>query len=104
MAKHKVTWLGDEDPSVQIIEQGGHSFTKGIPTDVEGDLGKFEGNPFFSTERNPEPVESKEPEPADDVGDGTELGAVKAELRARGIAFGPNSSLNTLRAKLAESE
>ncbi|MFD2502131.1 hypothetical protein ACFSTI_29305 [Rhizorhabdus histidinilytica] len=25
----KVTWLGDEDPGAQVIEQYGHTFVKG---------------------------------------------------------------------------
>ena len=44
----QVTWLGDEDPSVQVIEQFGHTFVKGEAIAFDGDTSKLEGNPFFS--------------------------------------------------------
>lgn len=52
MAKIKITWLGDEDKSVESIEQFGHAFTRGKPTDVDATdaiVKKLEGNPKFST-------------------------------------------------------
>jgi hypothetical protein len=99
----KVTWIGDEDPSIQQITHGGYSFVKGIPTDVNGKGEDFADNHFFVVGKDGTPIESKESEPVD-ADEGTELGAVKAALKAKGIAFGPNSKLDSLRVKLAESE
>jgi hypothetical protein len=99
----KVTWIGDEDPSVQQITHGGYSFVKGVPSDIDGEGEAFADNAFFVVGKDAEPIESKQPLPVDDD-DGTEIGVVKAMLKAKGVAFGPNSKLETLRAKLAEAE
>lgn len=48
-----VTWLGDEDPSVQSIDQYGHTFVKGVPTNVpdkHAQMDRFKGNAFFTVE------------------------------------------------------
>lgn len=53
-----VTWLGDEDPSVQSIEQHGYTFDKGVPTavpDKDKAMAKFKGNAFFEVEGASEP-------------------------------------------------
>lgn len=102
----KYTWLGDEDPSVQVIEQFGYTFVKGEPTDVpdkdKASLEKLKGNQTFSTDAKAEPVASDEPAPVDpDVG--TEKAALKAELAKRGVSMKGNPSVDTLRAKLAET-
>lgn len=100
----EVTWLGDEDPSVQIIEQYGHKFVKGVPTKVgdnDPNLRKFRAMTVFSLDKKAEAVASEEPVPVDPE-TGTELAAVKAALDERGIKYDGRSGLSTLRAKLAE--
>jgi len=52
MAKVKITWLGDDDKTVEAIEQFGHTFIMGEPTDVDASdaiVEKLKGNPKFST-------------------------------------------------------
>ena len=106
MGKIKVTWLGDEDPSQQVISQFGHRFVKGEAVELEDTdprLGKLRANPAFSADKDAEPVSSKEP-PAPDPEEGSEKEAVKRELEAAGIKYDGRSSLDTLRAKLAGGE
>jgi hypothetical protein len=86
----KVTWLGDEDASIKIITHGGVEFEKGVAIDVD-DAEYFADNHFFLIEG------------ADSADSADELETVKAELRAKGITFGPNSKLESLKAKLAEA-
>lgn len=105
MADVNVTWLGDEDPSVQVIEQYGHTFVKGEPTKVDAKdeaLKKLEGNRFFSTKKA-DPVKSAEPEPVD-PDKGTEIEAVRKELDALGIEYDGRNGLETLRGKLAAAK
>lgn len=101
----KVTWLGDEDASVQVIHQFGHTFVKGEPTDVpdkHGSMGRLKANRFFSVGKaHHDVIESEEPEAVEE--DGTELAAVKAELDRLGVKYRPNSGLETLRRKLADA-
>lgn len=103
----KVTWLGDVDPSAQIIEQYGHTFIKGEPVEVgENDpyLGKFRRmTGVFSLDDNAKPIESKEPDPVD-TEEGTERAAIKAALDARRIEYDGRAKTDALRAKLAASE
>ena len=99
----KVTWLGDEDPSAQVVEMFGHTFVKGQSVDVDEkdeSFRKFKGNPAFSTEGKAAPIESAEPEPVDTEA-GTERAALRAELARRGITMKGNPSEDTMRAKLA---
>ncbi len=100
-----VTWLGDEDPSQQVISQYGYTFVKGEPTKVDGKsdaFKKLEGNAFFSVKKA-DPVQSKEPAPVD-PDKGTEIEAVRRELDALGIEYDGRNSLDTLRGKLASAK
>lgn len=100
----KITWLGDEDPSVQSVKMFGKTFVKGEPVTVgEKDRGfdKLKANPMFSFDGKGEVVEAKEPD-APDVEAGTELAALKAELRGLGQEVKGNPSVETLRKRLAE--
>lgn len=101
----KVTWLGDEDPSAQVIEQYGHRFVKGEPVNVDDNhpmLGKFRHASVFSVDEKAEPVASVEPAPVDPEA-GTEVAALKAKLDARGVSYRANASLDNLRKSLAEA-
>ena len=103
MGKVAVTWLGDDDPSQQIIEQYGYTFIKGEPTEVDefdAKLAKFRSSTAFSTEKGAKPVESEEPEKPDPDA-GTEIAAVRAELDALHVKYDGRSGLDNLRAKLA---
>jgi len=98
-----VTWLGDEDPSVQAITMYGHAFVKGVPTSVpdkDPRMGKFKGNAFFSVGKSGEVVDSDEPD-APDPDDGTEIAAIRKDLDELGIKYRPNTGLAKLREKLA---
>ncbi len=106
----EVTWLGDEDPSVQSIEQYGHTFVKGVPTDVpdkDPKLFKFKDNGLFHVKGDdkakPEPVVAKEPEPSDPDA-GTELAGARLALENAGQKWHHKSSLETLRRQLAEAQ
>lgn len=99
----QVTWLGDEDPSVQVIEQYGHRFVKGEPVAFHGDTTKLEGNPFFSVGKKADPIESDAP-PAVDPDQGTETAAIKRQLDARSVAYKSDATLDTLRGALAKAE
>lgn len=101
----EVTWLGDEDPQAQVIEQFGHRFVKGEPVKVDDKspaLAKFKDNPAFSFKKV-KPVESKEPEPKDPA-EGTELDAVRKALDERGVSYTETATVESLRAKLASEE
>lgn len=97
----KATWLGDGDPSSQLITEGGIRFIKGEPTDVPADhtfngmpwAGTIKTNPTFSIGDDEEPV---------DAGEEEEVAAAKAELDTRGIKYRANASLESLRHLLAE--
>ena len=102
----EVTWLGDEDPSAQSIEQYGHKFVKGVPTKVSDNdpkMAKFRSmTSVFSVGKKGEAVESKEPEPVDPDA-GTELAAVRKDLDELGVKYDGRSGLDTLRAQLAKA-
>lgn len=102
------TWLGDEDPHRQLITEGGVRFIKGEPVNVPEDV-KFNGvpwaskikrNPMFSIEKNTDLIESVEAEQPEETG--TELAALKTELRSRGQEVKGNPSVETLRGRLAK--
>ncbi len=99
----QVTWLGDEDPSIQVIEQYGHRFVKGEPMTFDGDTSKLENNPFFSVGKKGEPIESEAP-PAVDPEEGTEVAAIKRQLDARSVPYRSNATLDALRGSLAKAE
>ncbi len=111
MAKNlKVVWLGDDDPSAQIIRFGDLRFVKGEATDVADDhdfADMIKQNPTFAVgDDKAKPVEVAEPTPEevmDRTEEGTEKGAIKAQLRAMGITVQGNPSLDTLRNKLVEA-
>lgn len=106
MSKLSVTWLGDEDPSVQAISQYGHSFVKGEAVSIDAadpHASKFRDNPMFSTEKDAKPVESTEPEPID-PDKGTEIEAVRKELDRLGVKYDGRSGIDTLRARLADEK
>ena len=101
----EVTWLGDEDPQAQVIEQFGHTFVKGEPTkidDKDAAVSKLKGNQFFSFKKA-DPVDSKEPVQKD-PDEGTELAAVRKELDGLGVKYDGRSTLDTLRSKLASEK
>jgi len=101
------TWLGDEDPLQQIITEGGVRFIKGEPTKVPHDLefngikwaSQIKGNPMFAIDEKADVIESDEDEQPEE--EGTERAALRAELNKRGIKYGPNSGIATLRDKLS---
>lgn len=100
----EVTWLGDEDPGVQQISQFGHSFVKGVPTNVpdkDVNMAKFKGNAMFAVGKKGDVVESDEPEPVD-TEQGTERAALKAALDARHIKYDGRAKDETLRELLAK--
>lgn len=103
----EVTWLGDEDPSVQSIEQYGHRFVKGEPTavpDNDPKMGKFKAMSVFHVGKGKaEPVEAKGPE-APDPDAGTELAAARLALDGVGQKWHHKSSLESLRKQLAEAQ
>lgn len=106
MAEVSVTWLGDEDPGVQVISQYGISFVKGEAVKVDEKnpaMAKFANNPAFSTDKNAEPIEAIEPEKPD-IEAGTEKEAVKRELDELHVKYDGRSSLDTLRATLAKEK
>jgi hypothetical protein len=103
MSKVAVMWLGDEDPSQQVIEQYGHIFVKGEPTEVDENdprLGKFRSSVMFAIGKDAKPVESEHPEPVDPDA-GSEIAAVRAELDGLHVKYDGRSGLDTLRARLA---
>lgn len=95
MADKMVTWLGDADPQVQTITEGGVVFVKGKPEKVPEDhswMTKFSQNPHFSVDDDAEP---------EDAGEDDELAAVKASLDAKAVKYRSNASLSSLRTLLA---
>lgn len=103
----KVTWLGDDDPSANVVTVGDYTFVKGVAVDVpDKELGKIKGNPTFSTEANAKAVEATEPSEAE-LDERAEAGTVKAALKAQlreqfGVTIQGNPSEDTLRARLAK--
>ena len=106
----KATWLGDGDPQSQIIFMGDLRFVKGDAVSVPADhefAERIASNPMFAVDGDKrEPTEVSEPD-ADELAEraeaGTEKGALKAQLRARGIETRGNPSVETLRQKLADA-
>ena len=106
----KATWLGDEDPQAQMIHIGDLRFIKGEAVDVPSDHEHAEmlkTNPMFATGADKaEVVEADEPtdeEMAARADEGTERGALKAQLRALGHDVKGNPSVETLRNRLVEA-
>lgn len=92
-----VTWLGDADPQVQTITDGGVTFVKGKPEKVGSDhnwMTKFTENPHFSVDDDAE---------VEDAGEEDEIAAVKAELDAKSVKYRANASLSSLRTLLASN-
>lgn len=102
-----LTWLGDGDPEAQSITQDGIAFVKGEKVAVKDKavFDRLSKNPLFSSEAKPDVAQAAEPsedEIAARADEGTEKGALKAQLRNLGVAIQGNPSVDTLRAKLAE--
>lgn len=103
------TWLGDTDPNAQIIWMGDLRFVKGDAVSVPADhefADRIKDNPVFSTEGKAEPVPAAEPDEDAQMIEaekGTEKGALKAQLRARGVDVKGNPRVETLRKKLIEA-
>lgn len=104
MAKNlTVTWLGDSDPSMQAIVEGGIAFVKGQPVKVPADhafnglpwADKLKGNPTFAVDEEADPV---------DAGEEDERDAIKQTLADKGVKFRENASLESLRKMLADNE
>lgn len=99
-------WLGDEDPSAQVVTIYGHTFVKGAPVNVTDKMAtdKLAANSMFSKEKSAKVAEAEEPT-ADELAaraeEGTEKAALKAELREMGVTLAGNPSVDTLREKLA---
>ncbi|MCW2763386.1 MAG: hypothetical protein JWR85_3587 [Marmoricola sp.] len=98
------TWLGDGDPSAQIITEGGVRFIKGEPTKVSEGLmhngvhwaNQIKNNPTFA-------VEAGEDDAPKDAGEADEIEATKKLLDEAGIKYRANASLATLRDMLAQA-
>ncbi len=111
MSSFKATWLGDGDPSAQFIRLGDLAFVKGEGVSVPGDhefAQRIKENPTFATAgEKADPVEAAEPDVEEQEAkaeEGTEKGALKAQLRGMGVDIGKgNPSVETLRAKLVEA-
>lgn len=95
------TWLGDGDPTAQMITEGGIRFIKGeavkVPEDVSFNgiawANAFKGNPTFATQDDPdEPV---------DAGEDAEREELTKQLDAAGIKYRANATLESLRGLLA---
>lgn len=106
----EVTWLGDDDPSVQSIEQFGHTFVKGVPAtvpDKDPFMRKLKAMNVFHVKGDdkgaPEPVASSEPE-APDPDAGTELAALRLSIEQAGGKWHHKSSAESLRKQLAEAQ
>lgn len=104
----KLTWLGDSDPSAQVITQNGVTFVRGEAVEVKDKAlaEKLGNNPMFSTDAKAEPVEVDEPDEEEvsaRVEAGTVKGYLKEQLRAYGVTVQGNPSEETLRGKLADA-
>lgn len=97
-----VTWLGDEDPHMQIITEAGVEFIKGRPVDVPVDhefngfkwMPMFKGNPMFA-------VDGEDTTPVD-AGEDDEVESLKKDLDELGVPYRANASLETLRGLYAK--
>ncbi len=110
MTSFKATWLGDGDPMAQMVRMGDLVFVKGESVLVKADhdyAERIKSNPMFSVgdaKAEPAPVDEPEAEElAERAEEGTEKGAIKAQLRAMGVEVKGNPSLDTLRNKLVEA-
>ncbi len=104
----KLTWLGDSDPSAQVITQNGVTFVRGEAVEVKDKklADKLATNPMFSTDAKPEVAEADEPneeEVSARAEAGTVKGHLKEQLRAYGVTVAGNPSEETLRGKLADA-
>lgn len=106
----KATWLGDGDPQAQLITIGDLRFIKGEAVNVPADhdaADQIRGNPTFATDADKaDVVEADEPTKDEQMAraeEGTELGALKAQLRALGHDVKGNPSVDTLRNRLADA-
>jgi len=101
----QVTWLGDEDPSAVLIEQFGYTFVKGeavnVPAKDDRGLAKLKDNPRFSTDSKAEPAKADDAPIPEETG--TERAALRDQLRLAGVTMQGNPSVETMRAKLAET-
>lgn len=96
----KITWLGDGDPHLQSISEGGLTFVKGEPLNVNK-LHMYAGvNWYNKLVDNPQFSEGDEEvsETQDDKD------ALKAELDALNVKYPANASVSSLRAKLADAK
>ncbi len=93
-----VVWLGDADPSQQVITQNGLTFVKGEATSVpadHADAQKLKENPMFAVNEDADPVDAEEE---------AEIAALKEALDAKGIRYRSNANIASLRKALADSE
>lgn len=96
MKAFKTTWIGDEDPSAQIILIDNLRFIKGDAREVPEDhpLGEvIYGNPLFVHEL-------EEVAEVEDTTSTNERGLVRAELEALGIEFDGRLGIDALKALL----
>lgn len=98
---NKIVWLGDGDPHLQSIEEGGITFVKGEPVSVNK-LHMYAGvNWYNKLVENPQfAVEGDADVPATD----DDKDALKAELDALNVKYPANASVSSLRAKLADAK
>jgi hypothetical protein len=106
----KATWLGDDDPSAQMIFLDGVRFIKGEASDVPEDhamADAIRGNPMFAVGSDKADVTPAKEPSADEqraAGEaGTERGSLREQLARLGVTVGGNTSEATMRAKLAEA-
>lgn len=106
----KAVWLGDDDPQSQIIRMGDLRFIKGEAESVPADhefADRIKENPMFAIDNEKaEVVNAREPtadEQQERAEEGTEKGALKAQLRALGVNVAGNPNVDTLRNKLADA-
>jgi hypothetical protein len=97
----KVTWLGDEDPHLQSISEGGVTFVKGEPVTVNAKhmfggvnwFDKFNDNPMFAVDNEDAEVVGQQED---------ERAFLKGELDRRGISYAKNATIETLRKKFTD--
>ncbi|MGL4404892.1 MAG: hypothetical protein ACRCT6_03970 [Notoacmeibacter sp.] len=95
MKAFNATWIGDDDPSAQLIFMGDLRFIKGDAREVPENHPMGEVifyNPLFDVEEHPEP----EPDQGDD------RDVVMAELDAAGIKYDGRMKTETLRELLTK--
>lgn len=97
-----VTWLGDSDPSAQVITLFGTTFVKGESVSImdKKALEKLKDNPMFSTKAGDKPAEADEAEQPEETG--TVKAGLRDALKAYNVTMSGNASEETLRKRLAE--